>query len=126
VVLPEVISKEPLGPVVRHGDDQWADIASWTLKVMMVAEELGITSQNAAEMKNSENPEIRRLLGAEELQGVSALGLSPEWAYNIITQVGNYGESFERHLGKSTKLGLSRGINALAKDGGLHYIPPVK
>jgi general L-amino acid transport system substrate-binding protein len=93
---------------------------------MMVAEELGITSQNAAEMKNSENPEIRRLLGAEELQGVSALGLSPEWAYNIITQVGNYGESFERHLGKSTKLGLSRGINALAKDGGLHYIPPIK
>ena len=126
VVLPEVVSKEPLGPVVRHGDDQWADIASWTLKAMMVAEELGITSQNADEMKGSENPEIRRLLGVEELQGVTTLGLSPDWAYNIITQVGNYGESFERHLGKSTKLGLSRGINALAKDGGLHYIPPVK
>ncbi|MDA0846568.1 MAG: amino acid ABC transporter substrate-binding protein [Proteobacteria bacterium] len=126
VVLPEVVSKEPLGPVVRHGDDQWADIASWTLKAMMVAEELGITSQNAEKMKNSENPEIRRLLGVDELQGVSALGLSPDWAYNIITQVGNYGESFERHLGKSTKLGLSRGINALAKDGGLHYVPPVK
>jgi len=126
VVLPEVISKEPLGPVVRHGDDQWADIASWTLKAMMVAEELGITSQNADMMKGSENPEIRRLLGVDPLPGVETLGLSADWAYNIITQVGNYGESFERHLGKKTKLGLSRGINALAKNGGLHYIPPVK
>ena len=125
VILPEVVSKEPLGPVVREGDDNWADIVSWTLKAMQAGEELGITSANARELgsKLNENPEINRLLGMDPLQGAEAAGLSKDWALNIFAQVGNYEESFDRNL---TPLGLSRGMNALARDGGLFYVPPIK
>ena len=125
LVLPEIISKEPLGPLVRHGDDNWADIVSWTLKAMQAGEELGITSANAKELgsKLNDNPEINRLLGMDPLQGAEAAGLSKDWALNILAQVGNYKESFDRNL---TPLGLSRGMNALARDGGLFYVPPIK
>ena len=127
VVLPEIISKEPLGPVVRQGDDQWADIARWTLNAMIAAEELGITSANVAELaKGTKNPEINRLLGTEELQGRQALGLAPDWAVKIISQVGNYGETFDRHLGKDTSLAIARGINAQWQSGGLMYAPPFR
>ena len=125
VILPEIVSKEPLGPVVREGDDNWADIVSWTLKAMQAGEELGITSANAKELGSrlNDNPEINRLLGMDPLQGAEAAGLSKDWALNIFAQVGNYKESFDRNL---TPLGLSRGMNALARDGGLFYIPPIK
>ena len=125
MVLPEVVSKEPLGPVVRHGDDQWADIVSWVLRAMMAGEEKGITSKNVKELaaKDNKDKEINRLLGKDPLQGLSKLGLSPDWAVNVISQVGNYAESFEKHLYPLT---IQRGMNALYKDGGLHYIPPIK
>jgi len=125
IILDDVISKEPLGPVVRQGDDQWLDIVRWTLNVMVEAEELGINSTNVDEMTGSSNPAIKRLLGSEGAYGES-LGLANDWAYNIIKSVGNYGESFERHVGADTPLGLSRGLNALYKDGGLHYAMPVR
>ena len=125
VVLPEVISKEPLGPMTRHGDNKWNDIVRWTLNAMINAEELGVTSQNADQMKSANNPAILRLLGAEGSFGES-LGLSNDWAYNIIAQVGNYGESFDRHVGPNTPLKISRGLNALWKDGGLLYAPPIR
>ena len=125
VVLPEVISKEPLGPMTRHGDNKWNDIVRWTLNAMINAEELGVTSQNADQMKSAKNPAVLRLLGAEGSFGES-LGLSNDWAYNIIAQVGNYGESFERHVGPDTPLKISRGLNALWKDGGLLYAPPIR
>ncbi len=128
VVLPEVVSKEPLGPLVRHGDDQWADIVKFTLQAMLAGEEKGIGQRNAKALasKKNEDPEINRLLGVDELQGVSALGLSKDWAVNILSQVGNYQESFERNIGVNTDVGLSRGLNALARDGGLHYVLPIK
>ena len=127
VVLPEIVSKEPLGPLVRHGDDQWADIARWTLNAMVAAEEMGITSKNAKAMaKGTKNPEINRLLGKEKLQGREALGLSADWALNVISQVGNYGEVFEANLGPKTALGLQRGNNAQWKNGGLLYAPPFR
>jgi general L-amino acid transport system substrate-binding protein len=127
VVLPEIISKEPLGPVVRQGDDQWADIARWTLNALIAAEEMGVTSSNVKSMANgTKNPEINRLLGKENLQGRQALGLAANWAVQVISQVGNYGEIFERNLGKSTKLGIARGVNAQWKDGGLMYAPPFR
>lgn len=127
VILPEIISKEPLGPVVRQGDDQWADIARWTLNAMIAAEELGITSANVAERaRGTGNPEIDRLLGKEELQGRQALGLAPDWAVRIVSQVGNYGEVFEKHLGVKTPLGIARGLNAQWRDGGLMYAPPFR
>lgn len=125
-VLPEVISKEPLGPVVQHGDDQWLDIVKWTLYAMIEAEELGVNSANAEQMQaESENPAIRRLLGVEGEMG-EALGLPNQWAYNIIAMVGNYGEIYERNVGIETPLGLERGLNALWKDGGLMYAMPVR
>ncbi len=127
MVLPEIISKEPLGPLVRHGDDQWADIVRWTLNAMVAAEELGITSQNVKTMAaGTNNPEINRLLGKEKLQGLEALKLSSDWAVNIISQVGNYGEVFEANLGTNTPIGLARGVNAQWKDGGLMYAPPFR
>lgn len=128
MVLPEIVSKEPLGPVVRHGDDQWADIVAWTLRAMMAGEELGITSSNVKSLagKDNKNKEINRLLGKDSLQGISKLGLSSDWAVNIISQVGNYEEVFERNLGMSTPLKIARGMNQLYKDGGLFYIPPIK
>lgn len=126
VILPEIISKEPLGPAVRHGDSQWADVVRWSLNAMVAAEEYGVTQANAAEQKaSSTNPEVRRLLGVEGDMGAK-LGLSNDWAMNIITQVGNYGESFERNVGVNTPLGLERGLNAQWTNGGLMYSPPVR
>ncbi|MDE0815444.1 MAG: amino acid ABC transporter substrate-binding protein [Alphaproteobacteria bacterium] len=125
MVLPEVISKEPLGPVIRHGDNKWGDVARWSLYALIVAEELGITSKNAEQMKKSSNPEVLRLLGVEGKQG-EQLGVGADWAYNIVTQVGNYGEVYERHVGIKTPLMLERGLNQLWSKGGLLYAPPFR
>ena len=125
VILPEIISKEPLGPATRHGDDQWSDIVTWVLNATVTAEEKGVTSANVDEMKSSNDPEILRMLGVEGNQG-EELGLSADWAYNIIKQVGNYGEIFERNIGMNTPIGLARGLNALWTDGGLQYSPPFR
>jgi general L-amino acid transport system substrate-binding protein len=125
LVLPEIISKEPLGPVVRHGDDKWLDVVKWSLYAMVGAEDLGITSANVDKLKGSDNPAIRRFLGTEG-DGGKGLGVSADWAYNIIKQVGNYGESFDRYVGPNTQLGLERGLNAQWKDGGLQYAMPVR
>jgi general L-amino acid transport system substrate-binding protein len=125
IVLPEIISKEPLGPSVRHGDDQWFDIAKWTLFAMLNAEELGVTSKNVDEMLKSTNPDIKRLLGTEGNYG-EQLGLPKDWAVNIIKQVGNYGESFERNVGEGSPLKIARGLNNLWTKGGLQYAPPVR
>ena len=125
-VLPDVISKEPLGPVVRQGDEQWFNIARWTLFALINAEELGVTAAGAGELKaNSKNPDIRRLLGIEGTFGAD-LGLDADWALRAIIAVGNYGEIFERNLGKNTPLAIERGINALWNAGGLLYAPPVR
>ncbi|MGI9569858.1 MAG: amino acid ABC transporter substrate-binding protein, partial [Desulfobulbia bacterium] len=125
IVLPEVISKEPLGPVVRHGDDQWLDIVKWTLYAMLEAEEAGVTSANVDEMKSSTNPVVKRLLGTEGELG-SNLSLSNDWAACIVKQVGNYGESYNKYVGPDTPLKLERGVNAQWKDGGLMYAMPVR
>ena len=126
VILPEIISKEPLGPATRHGDDQWSDIVTWVLNATVTAEEKGITSANVDDMMaNSKDPEALRLLGVEGNQGAE-LGLSVDWAYNIIKSVGNYGEIFERNIGVNTPIGLARGLNALWTDGGLQYSPPFR
>ncbi len=124
-VLPEIISKEPLGPVVRQGDDVWFNIAKWSLNAMKTAEEFGVTSANADEMLNSKNPEIKRLLGIDGKLGEN-LKLDPKWAYNIVKQVGNYGESFDRNVGKGSPLKIDRGVNALWSNGGLQYSPPFR
>ena len=126
VILPEIISKEPLGPATRHGDAQWSDIVTWVLNATVTAEEKGVTSANVDDMKaNSKDPEVLRLLGVEGNQGAE-LGLSADWAYNIIKSVGNYGEIFERNIGVDTPIGLERGLNALWTDGGLQYSPPFR
>jgi general L-amino acid transport system substrate-binding protein len=125
MVLPEIISKEPLGPATRHGDDQWSDIITWVLNATITAEELGVNSSNVDKMKNSNNPEIRRMVGADGSQGAE-LGLSNDWAYQIIKQVGNYGEIFENNIGVNTPLGIERGLNALWTKGGLQYSPPFR
>jgi general L-amino acid transport system substrate-binding protein len=125
VVLPEVISKEPLGPVVRQGDDEWLNVVRWALFAQVNAEELGVTSKNVDEMKNSPDPNIRRLLGLEGIKG-EGLKLSDDWSYNIIKQVGNYGEMFERNVGKDTPLAIARGLNDLWTRGGLQYAPPIR
>ena len=122
IVLPEVISKEPLGPVVRQGDDKWFNIVKWSLMAMVNAEELGITSKNATSMKNSDNPSVGRFMTG---QG-EKLGLNDDWAYNIVKQVGNYGEAFERNVGMGSPLKISRGLNALWNKGGLQYAPPIR
>ena len=124
-VLPEIISKEPLGPVVRQGDDQWFNLVKWTHFAMVNAEELGITSANAEEMKNSENPAIKRVLGTEGEFG-AALGVGNDWAFNIVSQVGNYAEVFNRNVGPDTPLAISRGTNDLWSKGGLQYAPPIR
>ena len=124
-ILPEIISKEPLAPAVRHGDDQFRDIVDFSVLAMINAEELGITSKNVDAMLKSKNPAIQRFLGVSAGNG-KALGLDEKWAYNIIKQVGNYGEVFERNVGVNTKLGLKRGLNALWTNGGLLYSPPFK
>ena len=125
IVLPEIISKEPLGPATRQGDDQWSDIVTWVLNATITAEEKGITQANVDKMKSSKDPEVLRLLGVEGSQG-KELGLSNDWAYNIIKSVGNYGEIFERNIGTKTPIGLSRGQNALWTNGGLLYSPPFR
>lgn len=125
VVLPEVISKEPLGPVVRPGDHEWFSTVRWTHYAMLIAEEFGVTSKNVDEMKKSNNPEIRRLLGVDADFG-KAIGLPQDWAYQVIKQVGNYGESFERNVGKGSPLKIERGLNALWTQGGLQYAPPIR
>ena len=124
-ILPEIISKEPLAPAVRHGDDQFRDIVDFAVLAMINAEELGITSQNVDEMMKSKDPMVQRFLGVIEGNGAS-LGLDEKWAYNIIKQVGNYGEVFERNVGVNTTLGIERGLNALWTNGGLMYSPPFK
>ncbi|WP_306118375.1 MULTISPECIES: amino acid ABC transporter substrate-binding protein [unclassified Roseitalea] len=124
-VLPEVISKEPLGPVVRQGDDEWFNLVKWTHFAMVNAEELGVTSQNVDEMMESDNPSIRRLLGVEGEFGTD-IGVENDWAYKIIKHVGNYGEVFARNVGPDTPLNIARGINALWTDGGLQYAPPIR
>ncbi|MCK5897085.1 MAG: amino acid ABC transporter substrate-binding protein [Cocleimonas sp.] len=122
IVLPEVISKEPLGPVVRQGDDQWFNIVRWSLNAMINAEELGVTKVNAKEMKKSKDPAIGRLMGG---QG-NKLGLDDAWSYNIISQVGNYGEVFEANVGAGSPLKIGRGLNALWNKGGIMYAPPIR
>ncbi len=126
VVLPEVISKEPLGPAVRQGDDEWFHIVRWTLFAMLNAEELGVTSQNVEEQaKSTKNPDVARLLGAEGTYGAD-LKLPNDWAVKIVKQVGNYAESFERNVGAGSELKIERGLNALWNKGGLQYAPPVR
>lgn len=126
VVLPEVISKEPLGPAVRQGDDEWFHIVRWTLFAMLNAEELGVTSQNVEEQaKTTKNPDIARLLGAEGTYGAD-LKLPNDWVVKIVKQVGNYSESFERNVGAGSELKIERGLNALWNKGGLQYAPPVR
>lgn len=125
VVLPEIISKEPLGPVVRQGDDQWFNIVKWTVFALIDAEELGVTSANVEESRSSNNPAIRRLLGVEGDLGLK-LGLDNNWAVRLISAVGNYGEIFERNVGKGSNLNIARGINRLWNKGGILYAPPVR
>ncbi len=122
VVLPEVISKEPLGPVVRQGDDKWFNIVKWSLNAMINAEELGLTSKNIDEKKASKDPAIQRMVGG---QG-EKLGLDDNWSYNIIKQVGNYGEAFETNVGAGSPLKIARGLNALWSKGGIMYAPPIR
>lgn len=125
MVLPEIISKEPLGPVVRQGDDQWFNIVRWTLFAMINAEEAGVTSANVDEMKGSNDPGIKRLLGVDSNIGTE-MGLTDDWAYRIVKHVGNYGEVYEATVGPNTPLKLERGVNALWSQGGLQYAPPIR
>ncbi|MBP0464545.1 amino acid ABC transporter substrate-binding protein [Roseomonas sp. PWR1] len=125
IILPDIISKEPLAPAVRHGDDQWFDIVRWTVFALIEAEELGITQANVDEMLTSPNPAIRRLLGVAGDHG-PLMGIDRRWAYNAIKAVGNYGEVFERNLGRGSPIGLPRGVNDLWTRGGLMYAMPVR
>ncbi len=127
VVLPEIISKEPLGPLVRHGDDEWGDVVRWTLNVLIIAEEKGITKENVRAMaaETQKDAEMNRMFGTEGEYG-AMLGLSADWVVNVIAAVGNYGEIFEQYLGVNTDIGLERGVNALWTDGGLIYAPPYR
>jgi len=125
IILPEIISKEPLAPAVRHGDDQWYDIVNWSVMALIEAEEMGITSQNVDEMLKSTDPQVLRFLGASPGFG-KALGLDEKFAYNIIKQVGNYGEIFDRNVGPKTPLGLERGLNDLWTNGGIMYAIPFR
>ena len=131
VVLPEIISKEPLGPLVRQGDDAWFNVVKWTYFALINSEELGVTQANVGEMMTSANPEIQRLLGIKNADGTAAgfgtgLGVSEEWVVQIIKGVGNYGEIFERNVGLNTPLKIARGKNALWNAGGLQYAPPIR
>jgi general L-amino acid transport system substrate-binding protein len=125
IILPEIISKEPLGPVVRHGDNQFGDIVRWALFAQLEAEEYGITSKNVDEMLKSENPGIKRILGVTPGMG-KALGVDEKWVYNIVKQVGNYGEMFDRNVGAGSPLKIDRGLNKLWTQGGLQYAPPIR
>jgi general L-amino acid transport system substrate-binding protein len=125
IVLPEIISKEPLGPSVRKDDVAWFQIVQWTHYALITAEELGVTQANVDEKLKSDNPAIRRLLGVEGSYG-EGLGLTNDWAYRIIKHVGNYGEIFERNVGQGSPIKISRGLNALWNKGGLQYAPPIR
>jgi general L-amino acid transport system substrate-binding protein len=125
IVLPEIISKEPLGPAVRHGDDQWFDVAKWTLYALINAEELNITQKNVDEMVKSTNPDVKRFVGTEGNYG-EQLGLPKDWAVQIIKAVGNYGEVFDRNIGANSPLKIERGLNKLWNKGGVQYAPPVR
>jgi general L-amino acid transport system substrate-binding protein len=125
VILPEIISKEPLGPAVRHGDDQWFDVVKWVLFAMINAEELGITQKNIDEMTKSTNPSIKRFVGTEGNYG-EQLGLTKDWAVRIVKLVGNYGEVFERNVGSGSPLKINRGLNKLWDKGGIQYAPPIR
>jgi general L-amino acid transport system substrate-binding protein len=125
IVLPEIISKEPLGPAVRHGDDQWFDIVKWVHYAMLTAEELGLTQKNIDEALTSDKPDVKRLVGTEGNYG-EQLGLTKDWAVRIIKLVGNYGEVFERNVGQGSQLKIARGQNALWTKGGLQYAPPIR
>ena len=126
IILPEIISKEPLGPAVRFGDDKWVGLVRWSYFTMLIAEEKGITQANVDQIKaSSQDPEVRRLLGVDDDMG-KMMGVSKDWAYHVIKNVGNYGESFERNVGLKTPLGLARGLNELWNKGGLQYAPPVR
>ena len=125
IVLPEIISKEPLGPLVRQGDQEWEDVVRWTLFAMINAEEMGITSKNVDEMLTSKSKEVKRLLGEDGYMG-PMLGLGMKFGYNIIKQVGNYGESFNKNIGPGTPLNLERGLNNLWNNGGILYVPPFR
>jgi general L-amino acid transport system substrate-binding protein len=124
-VLPEVISKEPLGPMVRHGDDQWFDLVKWVLFAMIDAEELGVTQKNVDEMAKSDKPEFKRVFGTDGNLG-EQLGLTKDWVSRIVKAVGNYGESFDRNVGAGSKLGIARGLNQLWTKGGIQYAPPIR
>ncbi|CAN7524920.1 amino acid ABC transporter substrate-binding protein [Pararhizobium sp. LjRoot255] len=127
IILPEIISKEPLGPAVRQGDSKWFDIVSYTHFAMVTAEEFGITQANVEEMKKSANPDIKRFLGEEEGSTIGAdLDLPKDWAVQIVKAVGNYGEAFERNVGEGSPLKIKRGLNALWSKGGLQYAPPIR
>jgi general L-amino acid transport system substrate-binding protein len=125
MVLPEIISKEPLGPMVRHGDDQWFDLVKWTLYAMITAEELGVTSKNVDEKAKLENPELKRVLGTDGNFG-EQLGVTKDWVVRIVKAVGNYGEVFDRNVGAGSPLGINRGLNNLWNKGGLQYAPPIR
>ncbi|MDR5899256.1 amino acid ABC transporter substrate-binding protein [Halomonas vilamensis] len=125
VILSDVISKEPLGPVVRQGDDTWFNIVKWSLFAMLNAEEYGVTSDNAEEMLTSDDPNIARLLGQDGNYG-EGMNLDADWAYNIVSQVGNYAESFDRNVGMDSPLEIERGVNALWNEGGFQYAPPIR
>ena len=126
MVLPEIVTKEPLGPAVRHGDDEWADVVRWSYYAMVQGEEFGLTSDSIDETRAStQNPDIKRFLGDTDEVG-DAMGLPNDFADQIVKQVGNYGESFERNVGGGSPLKIARGINALWKDSGLHYSPPFR
>jgi general L-amino acid transport system substrate-binding protein len=125
IILPEIISKEPLGPAVRHGDDQWFDIVKWVLFAMLNAEELNITQKNVDDMMKSTNPSIKRFVGTEGNYG-EQLGLTKDWAVRIVKAVGNYGEAFERNVGKGSPLKINRGLNKLWNQGGIQYAPPIR
>ncbi len=125
VILPEIISKEPLAPAVRHGDDQWFDLVKWVHFAMLDAEELGVSSKNIDESLKSTQPEIKRLVGTEGAYG-EQLGVTKDWVVRIIKLVGNYGEVYHRNVGSGSKLGISRGLNRLWTKGGIQYAPPIR
>lgn len=126
VVLPEIVTKEPLAPAVRHGDNEWADVVRWSYYAMVQGEEFGLTSANVDHIKAStDNPDIKRFLGVTDELG-KAMGVPNDFAYQVVKQVGNYGESFERNVGADSPLKIARGLNALWKDGGLQYSPPFR
>jgi general L-amino acid transport system substrate-binding protein len=125
VILPDVISKEPLGPAVRQGDEQWANIVRWTAFALVNAEELGVSSRSIGEALRSEKPEVKRLVGTEANFGAEA-GLTRDWAVRIVRSVGNYAEIFERNVGADSRLGIPRGLNQLWSNGGIMYAPPIR